>query len=206
MRLDVEWVHLSLAFKYLDIEILTLRYLDVKKMIIENQYVAKTAERDEIDEAVERWQQVITDLDPRAEGIVDRIHALAKKLNKTMEETLAEVGGGLELGEWKTLLHLRREGEPYRLTAGKLAQLANLSTGAMTHRLDGLEAAGYVRRLPDPSDRRAVLVELTPPGRQIWDETTSVQVRKEALLAAALSDSEKEELNNLLRRLMLAFD
>jgi DNA-binding MarR family transcriptional regulator len=176
-------------------------------MIVENQPVTvKSVERDEIDDAVERWQEVIPDLDPLAEGIVDRIHSLAKKLNKTMEETLAEAGGGLELGEWKTLLHLRREGEPHRLSPGKLAQLANLSTGAMTHRLDGLEQAGYVRRLPDPSDRRGVLVELTAEGREIWDETTAVQVRKEAVLAGALSESEKEHLNGLLRRLMLAFD
>jgi DNA-binding MarR family transcriptional regulator len=176
-------------------------------MIVENQHVAvRTGERDEVDDAVEVWQRVLPDLDPTVEGIVDRIHWLGKKLNKTMEETLAEAGGGLELGEWKTLSHLRRAGEPYRVSAGKLAQLANLSTGAMTNRLDRLEAAGFVRRVADPADRRGVLVELTPEGRKVWDETTGVQVRKETLLAAALNDREKEQLNNLLRHLMLAFD
>lgn len=176
-------------------------------MNVENTYVPRrTKERDEVDDIVELWQQVIPDLDPAVEGIVDRIQWLDKKLNKTFEETLAETGLDLELGEWKTLSHLRRAGEPYRLSAGKLAKRANLSTGAMTNRLDRLEAAGFVRRLPDPSDRRAVLVELTPRGRKAWDEATGVQARKEALLASALTDREKEQLNSLLRRLMLAFD
>lgn len=176
-------------------------------MIAENPSVSpKTAERDEVDDIVELWRQVIPDLDPATEGIVDRIQWLDKKLNKTMEETLAEAGIGLELGEWKTLSHLRRAGEPYRLSAGKLSKRSQLSTGAMTNRLDRLEEAGFVRRLADPDDRRAVLVELTPKGRKIWDETTGVQARKEALIASALSDKEKEQLNALLRRLMLAFD
>jgi DNA-binding MarR family transcriptional regulator len=176
-------------------------------MIVENQQVTpKTKERDEVDDIVELWQKVIPDLDPAAEGIVDRIQWLDKKLNKSMEETLAEAGLDLELGEWKTLSHLRRAGEPYRLSAGKLARRANLSTGAMTNRLDRLAAAGFVRRLPDLADRRGVLVELTPKGRKVWDETTSVQARKEALLASALTDREKEQLNTLLRRLMLAFE
>jgi len=176
-------------------------------MIVENQTVAaKTEERDEVDDIVELWQKVIPDLDPAVEGIVDRIQWLDKKLNKSMEETLAEAGLGLELGEWKTLSHLRRAGEPYRLSAGKLAKRSNLSTGAMTNRLDRLEAAGFVRRLSDPADRRSVLVELTPKGRTVWDETTNVQAGKEALLASALTERDKEQLNKLLRRLMLAFE
>src|SRR5918992_1103818 len=63
-----------------------------------------------------------------------------------------------------------------------------------------------VKRLPDPSDRRGVLVELTPRGRKVWDRATVAQARKEALVAAALSERELEQLNALLRRLMLAFD
>jgi DNA-binding MarR family transcriptional regulator len=53
------------------------------------------------------------------------------------------------------------------VSAGRLAREAGLSTGAVTTVIDRLERAGYARRVADPSDRRRVLVELTPGARQI---------------------------------------
>lgn len=52
-----------------------------------------------------------------------------------------------------------------RITAGQLAVEAGLTTGAITAVLDRLEARGYVRRVPDPGDRRRVLVEVTEEER-----------------------------------------
>ncbi|MFF4185061.1 MarR family winged helix-turn-helix transcriptional regulator [Streptomyces sp. NPDC001691] len=49
-------------------------------------------------------------------------------------------------------------------TAGELGSRLGRSTGAVTHMIDRLEKAGYVRRKPDPSDRRRVLVEASRPG------------------------------------------
>jgi DNA-binding MarR family transcriptional regulator len=46
-----------------------------------------------------------------------------------------------------------------RLTVGRLAELTGLTTGAATRMVDRLEQAGYVRRVPDPADRRRVMVE-----------------------------------------------
>ena len=48
-----------------------------------------------------------------------------------------------------------------RMTAGDLAEASRLTTGAITAVIDRLEKAGYARRVPDPSDRRRVLVEPT---------------------------------------------
>ncbi|HUA47735.1 MAG TPA: MarR family transcriptional regulator [Solirubrobacteraceae bacterium] len=48
------------------------------------------------------------------------------------------------------------------MSAGDLAEASRLTTGAITAVIDRLERAGYARRVPDPSDRRRVLVELTP--------------------------------------------
>ena len=47
-------------------------------------------------------------------------------------------------------------------TAGRLAELMGLTTGAVTRVIDRLEQAGYVRRESDPSDRRRVVVEVVP--------------------------------------------
>ncbi|ALS29298.1 MarR family transcriptional regulator [Paenibacillus sp. 32O-W] len=46
-----------------------------------------------------------------------------------------------------------------RVTAGQLAELTKLTTGAITSVLNRLEEAGYIRRVKDPADRRVVLVE-----------------------------------------------
>lgn len=48
------------------------------------------------------------------------------------------------------------------LTAGRIAELTGLSTGAITGVIDRLEKAGLVRRVRDPEDRRKVLVEVVP--------------------------------------------
>src|SRR5262245_36866671 len=47
-------------------------------------------------------------------------------------------------------------------TAGKLAEITGLTSGAVTRVIDRLEQAGYVRRAPDPTDRRRVIVEVVP--------------------------------------------
>jgi DNA-binding MarR family transcriptional regulator len=52
------------------------------------------------------------------------------------------------------------------VTAGKLAEEAGLSPGAMTSAIDRLERVGYAKRVPDPSDRRRILVEYTPKARE----------------------------------------
>jgi DNA-binding MarR family transcriptional regulator len=139
--------------------------------------------------------------DPAVEGIIDRIVGLSRRLRRMIEATLQDYG--LSFGEYKVLA-LLWNARPERLSAGRLAESAELSTGAMTNRLDRLEAAKLVRRVRDPGDRRGVLVELTEKGHGVYAE--AAQARKEALLAAALTDAEKDRLNGLLRRLMLEFE
>ena len=63
----------------------------------------------------------------------------------------------------------------------------------MTNRLDRLEEAGLIRRLPDPDDRRGLLIELTPKGRRLYQTAVGAQAKKEALVTAALNEREKVE-------------
>ncbi len=63
---------------------------------------------------------------------------------------------GLSAVEWKCLGLLGQHGPA---TAGKLAELAGFTTGAITGIVDRLEKAGYVRRVSNPRDRRSVIIE-----------------------------------------------
>jgi DNA-binding MarR family transcriptional regulator len=56
------------------------------------------------------------------------------------------------------------------VTAGRLARESGLSTGAVTTVLDRLERSGLARRTSDPTDRRRVLVEMTPAARAANEE------------------------------------
>jgi DNA-binding MarR family transcriptional regulator len=165
--------------------------------------LAAATQQDVVDRMLEVWKRELPELDLATEGIVERIEKLDRYLDRAMNETLADTD--LNRGEWHLLGALRKAGPPYRRSPGHLAEEMGISSGAMTNRLDRLEAAGLIRRLPDPKDRRALEVELTDAGWKTWQETVGVQARKEALVAAALNAKEKRELNDLLRRLMLAF-
>src|SRR4051812_10406810 len=75
----------------------------------------------------------LPDLDPDVEGIVERIQGINKRLQAVMEETLGE--HDLSYGEWRVLCALRRRPERVS-TPGELAAKVELSSGAMTSRLD----------------------------------------------------------------------
>ena len=162
-----------------------------------------TLPADSVDRCMSRIEGLFA-FDGQVEAIVDLVESLSKRFRRALEQTLAE--HGLSLGEWKLLgaFVLGKVESPS--SPGALAKELELSSGAMTNRLDRLEEAGLIRRLPDPHDRRGVGIELTDRGRELWTESTSAQARKEALVAGALTKAEQHELNGLLRKLMLAFE
>ncbi len=143
-------------------------------------------------------------IDLEVEGIVDRVGGINRRIKRAMETTLAE--HDLTLPDWQVLTSLRLHREGNRSSPGELAADLELSSGAMTSRLDRLEQAGYVRRLPDPADRRGIVIELTPEGSAAWARTAGVQARREAFFASALTKAEQKQLNGLLRKLMLALE
>jgi DNA-binding MarR family transcriptional regulator len=76
----------------------------------------------------------------------------------------------------------------------------------MTKRLDRLEDAGLVRRLPDPNDRRGRLIALTDEGRATIDRAVEAHVQNEQRLLADLSEAKRRQLTVLLRELLAALD
>lgn len=160
-------------------------------------------ERDKLDDWLDIWTREIPNLDSTTEGIVERIQNLYKDFDRSMEETLAKYD--LDRRAFHLIGRLRSYGPPYRRSPGQLAGDMRLSSGAMTNRLDRLEAAGLIRRLPDPNDRRGQLIEPTEKGHAAWDRTVGTQAERERRIASVLTTTEREQLHMLLRKLMQAF-
>lgn len=159
---------------------------------------------DEIDRLLATWEPEIPGVDLEVEAAVQRISWIFRRIRRRMDATLAD--HDLSYEEWGLLGHLKRSGAPYTSTPGKLAEIQGLSSGAMTNRLDRLEEAGLVRRLPDPNDRRSLQVELTDKGHRVWLDTVHAQAAKEAAIGAAINARELAQLNNLLRKVLAGFE
>jgi DNA-binding MarR family transcriptional regulator len=157
---------------------------------------------DEIDRIVDQWNRECPDLDVSATHVVQRITRLALLQAGTYARTFAPYG--VSFGEYVVLAALRRAGPPYRMNPTALFNAVILSSGAMTNRLDHLEAMGLVEREPDPTDRRGRLVALTEAGRALVDAAVLEHLENEERLLEALDPDEREQLAGLLRKLLLS--
>ncbi len=185
---------------YLSRKIL-LRKLRVKSLASSlNPCQLRGLTKDEIDRIVDEWRQERPDLDTSPTQVLQRI----TRLNLLQEASFAQVFGrhGLSWGEYLVLAALRRSGPPYQMNPTALYGSVILSSGGMTKRLDGLEAAGLIERRSDPADRRGRLVALTPKGKQTVDRAVLDHLANQERLLAALSSAERRKLGDLLRKLL----
>jgi DNA-binding MarR family transcriptional regulator len=195
----------SLDLESLDVEIIPVGYLDVKRFDVKIRVMSDEAEpRDHVDRFLEKLDDVPVNLDLEVEGIVDRIGGINRRIKNALRETLVDYA--LTPEDWHVLSPLRLRKDGRRSSPGALARDLEVSSGAMTSRLDRLEEMGLIRRDRDPDDRRGVTVEITPKGCEAWDAAAEIQGRKEAFFASALTHEEQVQLNALLRKLMLAFE
>jgi DNA-binding MarR family transcriptional regulator len=81
-----------------------------------------------------------------------------------------------------------------------------VSSGTMTHRIDRLEQAGLVQRLPDLNDRRGTQIKLTDNGFDMSEKAVEAHVVNEHRILSSLDLSEHEILIQLLRKLLGSFE
>ncbi len=120
--------------------------------------------KDSIDRFVEGAVQIFPTLEPEVEAAVDRIARITKYLDRLTDRTVGVFG--INTGEFRLLLLMHRQAPGTRLSAGALSERLNLSSSAMTNRLDRLEERGLITRERDPEDRRSVLVGTLKPEEQ----------------------------------------
>ena len=91
-------------------------------------------------------------------------------------------------------------GEP--LTPSQIAERVLVASATMTATLDTLERQGWIRRLPNPEDRRSTLVEITPEGSAMTDRLLPGIRVVERSMMSALTKTERKQLVDLLDKVL----
>jgi MarR family transcriptional regulator for hemolysin len=133
---------------------------------------------------------------PDATPIGLQLASSAKAVSRAFNAALAEAGGSLPI--WLVLTSLR--GEQWR-TQLELARSLGIEGPTLTRHLDGMERAGLVERRRDPSDRRAVQVELTDAGRELHNRLRTNVIAFDQRLREGLDQGELGDLRSILTKL-----
>jgi DNA-binding MarR family transcriptional regulator len=159
---------------------------------------------DEVDRLIAAWRRERPDLHVEPMEVLSRVTRLARHLDLARRTAFA--AHGLESWEFDVLSALRRAGRPYELSPGQLIRETMVTSGTMTNRVDRLVEKGLVDRLPDPDDRRGVLVRLTRRGQSSVDAALEDLLAREQTLLGDLSAAERDRLARLLRVVVGPFD
>ncbi|MFK0213407.1 MarR family winged helix-turn-helix transcriptional regulator [Streptomyces sp. NPDC090298] len=122
---------------------------------------------DAVDAIIGQWAkerpEVVGDLWPVE--LFGRIQRLARVVDRSAKAAAA--AHGVEHGEFDVLTTLQRSGPPYTLTAGAFIKASMVTSGAITNRIDRMEAKGLVERVRDGDDRRTIKIRLTDHGHEV---------------------------------------
>ncbi|MFF4733191.1 MarR family winged helix-turn-helix transcriptional regulator [Streptomyces mirabilis] len=97
---------------------------------------------------------------------------------------------------------LRQVADSGSLRPSELANLLSVEASHVTRQVQQLEKTGYLTRVPDPNDRRAQRIELTPAGRDAVDRVRQASCRGMSVALADWSPEDLEQLATLCHRLV----
>ena len=152
------------------------------------------------DRVLDGWHDARPELEVRALQVTARLSRIGPLLARRQEAVFDRFGLGR--GEVGALSALRIAGPPHRLSPTRLGKGLMLSSAGVTSRIDRLERRGLVRRLPDPDDRRGVIVELTDQGLEIVDAAVAALAISDRDLIERLGPEEVAQFEALLRKFL----
>ncbi|SFL96940.1 MULTISPECIES: MarR family winged helix-turn-helix transcriptional regulator [Rugamonas] len=159
---------------------------------------------DAVDRILDQWHRERPDLDVAPMATIGRLRRCALLLQRRLDDTFADFG--MSSWEFDMLATLRRAGAPHRLTPTALFSALMITSGTMTHRLQRLEAAGWIVRLPNPDDARSMLVQLSEAGLQLVDRAVEAHVANEHRILAPLDSKQLAALDAGLARLLAVLE
>jgi DNA-binding MarR family transcriptional regulator len=142
----------------------------------------------------------MADQAPSAAQVADEFfslyHVLRRYVDRHVEAAMGDSSIPMACSKLLGILH---EHGPRRFT--ELAALTGTGARALTQTVDTLERDGLAQRQPDPTDRRATLVNITELGVRTYIDSTGPKLEAFDHLFGALSDDERESFSAALRLL-----
>lgn len=131
-----------------------------------------------------------------SEGLAELFWGVARRLRHQTRESL--LPWEITPSQSRALSVLMREG-PQRLST--LAEHLRIAARSATEVVDDLEERGLAAREPDPADRRATLVRLTPPGVEAGDAIHAARHAEAERFFGSLNATDRADLSRILRKL-----
>lgn len=155
---------------------------------------------DKVDLILEQWAREMPALDVGPMGVIGRLNRCAALMRRRLDMTFEEFG--LSNWEFDVLATLRRAGAPHQLAPTALFSQLMVTSGTMTHRLQRLEAQGWVTRAANPADARSLLVQLSPAGLELIERAVAAHVENEKNIMAPFGAEGADALDAQLRKLL----
>ncbi|WP_328883222.1 MarR family winged helix-turn-helix transcriptional regulator [Streptomyces sp. NBC_00299] len=132
--------------------------------------------------------------------LADQLLRFTRRVHRIQKRHLHECGLGVTPAQSRLLRTLAHYDSPPRMT--DLAERLEVVPRAVTTLVDGLEASGKVRRVPDPTNRRVIRIELTDDGRGALRELHGARRSAAEEILAPLTDEQRGVLGELLDTLI----
>lgn len=126
------------------------------------------------------------------------IHMVNQKKDRLLNEHLSPED--ITSSQFRVLCSIRCKGS---ITPVELKKILSVDLGALTRMLDRLLCRGWIARLPNPHDKRGVLIQLTPEGAEICEKCHQLvgqDLHQE--LTKNLTANEVETLELLLKKIL----
>lgn len=132
--------------------------------------------------------------------LAEQLLRLTRRVHGIQKRQLHERGLGVTPAQSRLLRILAHWETPPRMA--DLAERLEVVPRAVTTLVDGLEASGKVRRVPDPANRRVIRIELTEDGLKTLQGLRDVRRAAAEEILAPLTDDQRDVLGGLLDTLM----
>ncbi|ACZ74978.1 MULTISPECIES: MarR family winged helix-turn-helix transcriptional regulator [Dickeya] len=152
----------------------------------------------EVSDIVQQWRNERPDLDVEPMLVIGTLSRASLLIDRALDKVFGKYK--LSAREFDILATLRRRGAPYAISPSQIVSALMINNSTLTSRLDRLEQAGWLRRMPIEGDRRSVNIQLTDEGLALINRVVEEHVENERDILSPFSEEEKNQLRTLLGR------